>query len=290
MIANALYKHLIKNEKLKDLLSSYQGTPAVFHQMAPLDNDKGWDKKDHYANAIYNIDTTAEAERKIAGTLGIDVVCSTQSATPEEITATLKECINGYFFKSDEGDTISAMWERADAFTTEPDNKVFGNSLSFSLLAFPNQITADPDPVSLMNDWIKEIYPHITVIGKDETDEVWKPTDKNPAVYWKLRTVGPSSSMISNYHCTWVGCALQLHIISPSVSVRNTVLKDIVNRLTAAQRVLFPQDRSPFHIERLAVTAGADPVRTGQLTLTGSYGILRTYPETKPLNNPTIDS
>ena len=290
MITTALDKHLINNGKLKELLSSYQGGPAIFNQMVPLDTDTGWNSGNHFAHAVYNIDTTAEAERKIAGTLGIDVACTLKSADPEEITAALKDCINGYFFKSDEGDTISAMWERADAFTTEPDNKVFGNSLSFSLLAFPNQITADPDPVKLMNGWIKEIYPQVTVIGADETPDVWKPTDSNPAVYWKLRTVGQSSSMVSNYHCTWIGCALQLHIISPSASVRNTMLKDIVNRLTAAQRVLFPQDRSPFHIERLAVTTGADPVRTGQLTLTGSYGILRTYEKAEPLNNPTIDS
>ena len=289
MITTALDKHLINNEKLKKLLSSYQGCPAIFNQMAPIDTDKGWNNGNHYAQAIYNIDTTAEAERKIAGTLGIDVVCSSQSSPPEDITATLKDCINGYFFKSDEGDTISAMWERADAFTTEPDNKVFGNSLSFSLLAFPNQITADPDPVKLMNGWIKEIYPHVTVIGVDETPDVWKPTDENPAVYWKLRTTGQSSSMVSNYHCTWIGCALQLHIIAPSVSVRNTMLQNIVNILTAVQRVIFPQDRSPFHIERLVATAGADPVRTGQLTVTGSYGILRTYQKAEPLNSPTID-
>lgn len=289
MIVNALDKHLINNEQLKKLLSSYQGLPAVFQTMAPLDDDKNWDSAVHYANAVYNIDTSSEAERKIAGTLGIDVVCSLQSASPEDITAALKDCISGYFFKSDEGDTISAMWERADAFTTEPDNKLFGNSLTFSLLAFPKQTTAEPDPVNLMNNWVKEIYPNITVIGMDETADVWKPTDKNPAVYWKLRTMGPSSSMVSTYHCTWVNSSLQLHVIAPSSSVRNTVLQDITNRLSAAQRIIFPQDRSPFHIERIAVTAGADPVRVGQMTLTGSYGILRSYPETQKLNNPVIN-
>lgn len=285
MIEKVLYCHMSSDVNLAPLLSSYQMKPAIFLQIAPNDTDNLWDNNMHYARIVFDIDTNTDTARKIAGTLRADVICSGQSKMPEEINPVLKNIIDGYFFSSD-GEVFAAVWERTDNFDTEPDSKVFGNVMTFSLLAFPAQTTADPDPVALMNDWTAKLFPDAVVIGKNKILEVMKPTDERPALYWSLSGIMPSS-IPSTYHCTWNQSNLRLSVIAPSKNVRNAIVKRITERLTADGRVMFP-DGNQFLIHRMAVEANADPIRTGQLTLEGSFSILRKYPGSNPLSDCSI--
>lgn len=285
MIEIPLSEYLCSNEELAELLASYCGEPAIFQQIAPKDDDDGWDTDLHYARIVFDIDQTADDERKAAGTLYMDIMASEGSAEPEDIEMLLKKIIDGYFFVQD-GMTYAAKWARTDAFVTEPDHKVFGKTLVFSLLAFPVQLSADPDTVELMNNWTAELFPEAIIINVTETDAVFAPTDEKPVVYWSHQGL-TESPIQSIWACTWLQSNLTMHIMAPSASLRNRIIKKALTELETKRRVLWP-DKSQFMIHRTLAHLTSDPVRTGQLIVQGSFGVLRERPYVDPLNNTHI--
>lgn len=284
MIEEVLNTYLCESEQLASLVTTHDGEPAIFHQIAPSDTDDAWSGL-QFPRIVYDIDKTGNVERKISGTLYMDVMCSDQSEGPEDIEKVLKELIDGYFFVVD-GMTYAAKWERSDSFKTEPNNKVFGITVTFSLLAFPRQNTGIPDTVALMNTWTESFFPNATIINVSATQKVFKPTDESPAIYWSFRGVG-ESPLPSTYHCTWIQNNLSMHVIAPSEAIRNSLVTQAMHELSCKKRVLFP-DFSQFMIHRLVVNMSADPISVGQLSVSGSYGLLRESPNTQKLNNINI--
>ena len=284
MIGVVLGEYLSKQEQLTSLLTTYGGEPAIFQQICPSDTDGLWDAK-QFPRILYDIDKSGDDERKISGMLYMDVVCSEDSAAPESIEKVLKELTDGYFFVVD-GMTFAAKWERSDNFKTEPNHKVFGITVTFSLLAFPQQNTAEPDTVALMNTWAKEFFPKATILNVSETDSVFKPTDEAPAIYWSFRGL-KDSPIPSVFHCTWIQNNLTMHVMAPSETIRNAIVTQAMQELVAKTRVMFP-DKSQFIIHNVAGNMSADPIKTGQLTVSGSYGLLRQYPESPAFSNANI--
>lgn len=284
MIEEVLFEYLCNSEQLSSLLTKHDDIPAIFQQIAPKDTDGGWNGR-QFARIVYDIDKSGDPARKISGMLFMDIMCSDNSEPPESIEKVLKELIDGYFFVVD-GMTYAAKWERSDGFTSEANNKVFGLTVSFSLLAFPVQITCEPDTVELMNTWSKAFFPNATIINVTETSSVFKPTDEKPVIYWSLQ--GESESPIaSTYHCTWIQNNLTMHVMAPSETTRSSIVRKAMMELVQKTRVLFP-DKSQFMIHRVTGNMVIDPIRTGQLTVSGSYGLLRQYPDTPAFNNANI--
>ena len=285
MIEVPLSEYLCSNEQLAELLASYGGEPAIFQQIAPKDDDDGWDTGNHYARIVFDIDQTADDERKAAGTLYIDISSTAESTQPEDIELLLKSLIDGFFFVQD-GMTYSTKWVRSDGFISEPNSKVFGRTLTFSILAFPVQITIDPDTVELMNNWTAEIFPDAIIINVTETDAVFAPTDEKPVVYWSHQGL-TESPIDSVYSCTWLQSNLTMHIMAPSASLRNRIIKKALTELETKRRVLWP-DKSQFIIHRTLANLTSDPVRVGQLIVQGSFGVLREPSDAEPLARPHI--
>lgn len=280
MIEEPLYQYLCESEQLTSLLTRFQGIPAIFQQIAPKDTDKEWDGK-QFARVVYDIDKTGDDERKISGTLYIDVMSSDTSTPPEDIEKVLKELVDGHFFVVD-GMTYAARWETTDSFNAESNNKVYGCTLSFSLVAFPVQLSSDPDTVALMNSWTAAMFPEAIIINVTDTEQVFMPTDKKPAIYWSHQ--GLSESPIKmGYACTWLQSNLSMHVMAPSESTRAAIIKTATAELSEKTRVLFP-DKKQFMIHRLMVNLTANPIRAGQLTVQGSFPLLRKSAPTKPLN------
>lgn len=282
MIETVLGNYLCANEQLTTLLASYADDTAIFQQIAPKDTDKLWSGM-QFPRLVYDIDKSGDVERKTSGRLFMDVMCCEGSTPPEDIETLLRELIDGYFFVVD-GMTYAAKWESTDGFTSEANHKVFGLTVTFSLLAFPLQNTADSstDTVTLMNTWTRGFFPNATIINVSETEAVFKPTDEAPAIYWSFQ--GLSQSPLPSIHfCTWIQSNLNMHVIAPSEVVRNTVATQAMQELAAKTRVLFP-DKSQYMIHRVSLNMAADPIRAGQMTVQGSYAIV---PNTTgaPINN-----
>jgi len=198
---------------------------------------------------------------------------------PEDIEERLIALVNGTFYTDRGQDTVCAVWNRSDAFAYESsantqNNKepeVFGVTLLFDLLSFPQQLTTDPDPTEAINFWTKDNFAPLCVIAHDAMPPVWKPTDEHPAIYWRF--VGASVTDRQSYSVTWYDGQFAAHIIAATVQERNRWIKALVEQMQLDGEVLLA-DGSPMFVKQVAIRHGADPLREGQVTLAGQYGVL----------------
>ena len=279
MIDGLLNSQIRGDPEIAGMLTTYKGSPAFFFQKAPQDEDRGWDKPT-YPRADYNVDMRYDPERKTAATLTINVWCTSESAKmPEDIEQRLIELISGTFYTNRQGETACAVWLRSDAFGYEmPANvggntapEVFGITISFELLLFPEQVTTTPDPVQSLNYWTREHFPSMAVIAHDTLPPVWRPTDANPAIYWRFGDAATNDRQ--TYAVDWYVGQFAAHIIAESVRERNRWIKAIIETIQTDGEVLLT-DGSPMFAKQIAVRHSADPLREGQLVLTGRYGVL----------------
>lgn len=290
MIEALLYQHLQKNSSALSGLALYRGKIAVFNQEAPDDMDEGWNGT-QYGRIVYAVDLTDDPERQISGSLMVDVYCENGKQIPEDLEPIVRSIIDGYLFTTKEA-TIAAQWSSSNYFT-EAGKKVVGVTIAFDLLAFPIQETLAMDPVALLNKWSDDYlkkYTKIdfTVINHSRTEEVWKPTDEKPALYWRLTSIGSCNYIPDTYHCIWQTAEIQCNVIAESKEVMVRVARCIDNLLSMKKRLIF-EDNSPLMIDSVRINTTSDPVKTGQLTLYGTYGILREYQNLSKLNNIYMD-
>lgn len=287
MIEPIIYQHLSHSIILPEYLTTYAGKPAIFNMMAPADTEPEWEDQQQYPRLIFELNMQEDPERKISGTLMVDYYYPSDAGYfREDIEPIIKKSLDGWFF-SDETDTIAAQWQQTDPFTT-PDtgNRIVGFTMTFNVIAFPSQLTTDPDPVKTLNDYIKKLYENCTLVGIDNVSQPWKPSEEKPAVYCRMTRIEPGK-ITGGYHVTWYDATIQVHILSPSKNTNSIVLKTIIEELQAATRIIMPDD-SPFMINRMIVDNGADALRAGQLTVTGIYGVLRKYPNVPVMQNINV--
>ena len=278
---DGLLKEQIRNdEEIKGMLASFGGLPAFFYQKSPLDTDELWSES-CYPRADYNIDMQYNPERKSSGILTINVWCTSESGyMPEDIEKRFREIIEGTFY-STKKTSVCAVWIRSDSFSFETNSnnstsngqpEVFGVTMLFELMEFPSQITTDPDPVQGINEWTKKYFTGLTVIGYDDLPSIWKPTDENAAVYWRFIDYNTDDRQ-SSYTVDWFNGNFAAHVITDSVSERNRWLKSIAEQLQIDGEVIL-QDGSPMFVKKIDVKHSADPLRDGQIIVSGQYSVL----------------
>lgn len=267
-----IYNYLCNCEELSEKLTTWADSPAIFQTKAPDDKDEDWGKT-QYPRLIFDLDMQADSERKVSGQLMIDVMCEdkSESVQVEELESIVKEAVDGCFFSNTDL-TISAQWRSSNQFENGDDD-VIGVTLVFDVLAYPNQITESPDPIKATNLWIKTLYKDAYVIGKDTLPETWKPTNESPAIYCSLFRVGESPRMKSTYSVDWIGAELHIYVMAPSENVRATISKQIIQLLIHATRIIL-DDGSPMLIDKVTGNLAADPLRTGQIVVNATYGVL----------------
>ncbi len=279
-----LLQQITGDEQMGGMLARYNEAPAVFYQKAPSDSRPGWGSP-RYPRMDFNVDMRHDPERKTEGTLTVNIWCTSECPAvggldPDRaIEQRLLELVSGVFYTDGNRETFCAEWERSDEFLYESGEKsnntppeVYGLTVTFSIMAFPEQITTTPDPIQGLNAWTKRYFPKMTAIAYDDMPPVWKPTDDNPAIYWRF--TGTSSTNRQSYAVTWYTGTFAAHIIAESVPERNKWTKAIIERAQLDGEVILA-DTSPMFINRIALRHGADPLRDGQLELTGQYGALR---------------
>lgn len=292
MIEESLYQHLQQCEALKPYLATYNGAMAIFNQEAPSDTDPGWGKSSQYGRIVFMEDTKSDPDRRMTGTIIVDVICEKGKQYPEEIAPIIKPLIDGYFF-TENGITASAHWTSSDLFTTPPEDKTNGVTMTFSLLFYPPQTTQDPDPIEAVNIWSsgelqqilsRELY----VIGDDALPGVFRPTAEKPALYWRLAGITKCSWIPDTWAASWQTASLQCHIIAPNHGDLETeIARVIVNTLTNKKRLRTAE--SVFMVDRansISTTSGSQ--RTGQVALEATYGVPNIPPETEKLEHINI--
>lgn len=285
-VRRLIHRQVSRDPQIAGMLAAYSGEPAFFYSKAPSDSRPGWGKV-RYPRVDFNLDTHQDAERKTAGTLTINIFVTTEipqigELDPDRaIEERLKELLSGTFYTDSREGTVCTEWDRTDAFvletqTAETHPEVYGLTMTFDVMAFPPQLTTDPDPIQGLNRWTKEHFGKMAAIGYEELPVIFRPSDEEPAIYWRFE--GTATTSRQSYAVTWFTGTFCAHVIADSVMERNRWIKAIIEKAQVEQEVILP-DTSPMFINRITVRHGADPLREGQLELTGQYGVLMQPPK-----------
>jgi hypothetical protein len=191
---------------------------------------------------------------------------------------------------------VCAKWSSSDGFSHDPranitgdtSPEVFGITVVFDLLSFPEQITTDPDPIAGLNRFTRELFSEMTVITLDETSSVWKPTDKKPAIYWRFE--GTAATDKQSFAVNWYMGEFAAHVIAESVAERNRWTKAIIEQIQLHGEIVL-LDGSPMFAKQVKIRHNADPLREGQFSLTGMYGVLASrekLPAQIPINHAAL--
>ena len=290
MLEDLLCEQVKGDPALAGMLAKYGGGPAFFYSKSPPDTDRCWEKP-CFPRADFSIDTRRDPERKTSGGLAVNIFCTAESkATPEELEKRLTELIDGVFYTAGGMDAVCAAWDRSDPFDAAGGGlpEVFGASISFALMAFPAQEAGWPGPIAALNAWTQANFPEAAVITASAIPPVWKPSGENPAIYW--RPEGSASTDRQSYAATWYSGQFAAHIIAGGVAARARWANEIIRRIQRDGEVLMP-DGSPMFAKQITIRNGADPLREGQLLLSGQYGVLEPHrmgQPAGPLNNIII--
>ena len=274
MIEQAIYEHLTSQRCLARTLATYNRTPAVFNQTAPSDADEGWGCGRQYGRIVFAVDLQGDPARGIGATMAVDIMCKSDEQQPEEIEPIIRTLIHGHFF-SNGTFTVAAQWKNS-AYFTQPTDQVSGCTVTFDLLGFPVQTTTNPDVIYRTNEWTSAMFEGLHVINYDELPaRAWKPCGDDSAVYWRLVTEKPSSFIRDTYQTVWRMATLRCHIFSKDNATAATVARKLTTALTASKRIL-KAGESPImtNMPPASVDYSADPLRTGQVTLEATYGII----------------
>lgn len=287
MFEELLYSHLIECEDLTKFLTSYNNEPAIFNQKAPDDMDKSWGSNVQYGRAVFYVNMQADSERKISGTVEIDVQLS-NAGEIETIAETVKKCVDGYFF-SGKAETVFAKWN-STRYVDVADKKITVAAILFTLIAFPNQLTGNPDPIRLVNEWTRELLPDVKLIGYDtDLPAVWKPSEDSQAVYWRKAKVYPCERISSMSAGDWYTAQMYAHIFTVDMDVSNALATVMCKNLNQ-KKILKFADGTWMRIDNNnQIQPGADELRVGQLSVEGDYCILRPEPDAELLKNIIIN-
>lgn len=287
MIEQALYEHLIAQENLAAFLTTYNGIPAVFNQEAPADNDPLWGDGPQYGRIVFAVDIQGDPERTMGGMLAVDIQCKENLQFPEVIEPIIRSLIHGWFFSSGTF-TVEAQFKNSSYFT-EPTDKVTGCTVTFDLLAFPIMTTGSPDVIERLNEWSGEID-GLSVINYDELPSTaWKPDSGNSAIYWRLVNDNPAGWIPDTFQTIWRTATIRCHIFSADHAGADTVARDLITALYTAKRLLKTGETPIMVNVRNTVDSGADPLRTGQLTVEATYAIIVHYEPDKMIEHINED-
>lgn len=273
MIEQALYEHLQAQEVLRPYLATYNDQMAIFNQEAPADADRLWGNGPQYGRIVFAVDIQGDPARTMGGLLMVDIMCKEDEQYPEDIEPIVRKLIDGYFF-SDRKFTVSAQWKNSSYFT-EPTDQIKGCTVSFDLLAFPMLTTSDPDVIERINEWTCSNFENLHIINhKELPDNAWKPRGHESAVYWRLVNDTPAGWINDTFQTIWRIANIRCHIFSRDNATAGRVARDIATMLYVDKRLL-KEGETPIMVNRRnTIDFGADPLRTGQLTVEATYGII----------------
>lgn len=273
MIEQALYKHLQDQASLAPYLAVYGGKMAIFNQEAPADKDRLWGAGSQYGRVVFAVDLQGDPERCMGGTLAVDVMCKENEQFPEVIEPIIRTLIHGYFF-SNGTFTVAAQWKNTSYFT-QPTDQVTGCTIAFELLGFPVLSTDDPNIIARINEWTSSRFEKLHVINHEDLPATaWRPTGDDSAVYWRLVTDNPAAWIPDTFQTIWRTATLRGHIFAKDNAAAATVARDITVQLYAEKRLKKPGETPIMVNRRNTQENAADPLRTGQVMVEATYGII----------------
>lgn len=276
VLEELLFQQLSGDATLATLLATWTNRPAVFEYRAPDDKDKGWGTA-QYPRIDYIVRRQEDPERKVSGTVMINVWDSTEGSTAIESVGTqVMGLLDGAMYHPDDEPVEGLRWSSSELFSVgreqsdvsmaeiPPSDLIYGMYLEFDLLAFPLQTTYEPDPIAALTAWAESI----TGIQSDPT--VWTPTSGEPALYWRFESQQVAEM---DQTVTWYDATIYGHILGPQPQDRLNWTRQVTDKL-AIDRCVVLSDESPLFVQKLSADTKQDPLKVGQIKLTARYGVL----------------
>jgi len=265
-----IYSVLKDDVVLSAKMADYNGQPAIFELNAPADTDPGWSEI-QYPRVVYVIDKSENPERKVNGTLAIDIaITNTAAEGPETIEARVRELLSNAFYEPSGEPPAALVWNQTNPF--EADDETIGVTMIFDMIAFPEQRTHSPDVILALESWVKAKITGAQLVNRTPVAPYhWKPTGATPAVYW--RSVNIRTDQITNA-VVWLNMTINGHVFAPTPTERLPIIRKIVETL-ALDAYIYLADGSPATIQTVAADSNRDPHRDGQISLTVRFGILK---------------
>lgn len=285
-----IYTRLASDEDLVRILAKYNGDPAIDHLDFADDQQEGWEGKEQFPRISYRYNMQADPERSSAGTLSITIFTNGDIAQITPIEECIKRQLRNVVMKPDDGPPFCVSWMRSDTFQIE-GSVTYYRDVMFDILDFPEQITADPDPVVAVNAFLKELDSDIFLISYDEMGDVYEPTDKNPAMYVSALSF---SKRMETFALVYVDVTLSIHILAPSAEYRKKWSRALFNELFRRGDIPYVDgaQKHPMLIDDIRVLNTADYMRQGQIQMKCMYTMLsaRIDRENNPLNKLAFET
>lgn len=167
-----------------------------------------------------------------------------------------------------------------DFVDTEWDAIARGLRFRVFALGWLNGLTYDPDPVAVLQAWVKDVWP----VGAQVDPSLWSPGDNKPGIYWRLVRLTPAQITAA---VNWMEVQINGHILAPSAMVRLAWIRKVTEGL-AKQRRLKMSDGGPLELLRVTADSEADPMRRGQIILTTRFGVLQPAAKYKVLQRAVV--
>lgn len=283
MIEAALHNHLISQPELSKQLATYSCHPAVFNQYAPADTDPRWGRGSQYGRIIFAVDLRGDPERIVGGQLAVDIMCKRNNKLPEDIEPIVRKLIHGYFFSKGTF-VVAAQFKNSQYFSQQKDD-VSGCTLTFDLLAFPVLSHGELDVLPRFNEWTSQ-FDGIYVINRDSLPSTaWKPAQHETAVYWRVQRVSPTGRIPDTQSTIWRTAIVKGHIFAEDIATATAVANALVYKLYC-DKWLRKEGASPIRVDdKNTIDVGADPLKTGQITVEATYGLVRRFMTDDTINH-----
>lgn len=265
-----IYKRLIDTEEITRLCAEYGGSPAIFDTEAPGDQQPGWNGKTQYPRINIVLDMQANEERSSSGTLIVTIYTERTSMVILELEAMVKTCFRDLLISPDDGGPYSFAWSRTEPFTLQ--GNIIGVEISFDIMEYSGQQTTDPDPIIALSRYIKAMYPESVVLGIDRPGD-FADAAKSPVFYCRIVTMDKANGHNMNT-VAWMDCRIAVHLLCPNKATNLKMISAVTHQLSVDERIVL-LDGSPMDITGVQLDKRADYLKTGQLYITGRFGILK---------------
>lgn len=268
-----IWARLSGDQDVTGNLTRFCGTPAVFIDEVPQDGAAGWGGESNYPRIVFNVDLSANEERRCQGTMVLSVFAENNGTYDfARAAAAIRRCLCDVFLSPEGESPCCFAWSRTDGFAVEGTN-ICGQEMQFDILEYPSQETTDPDPTEALSAYLKELFPEALILWHDTVQEEEEVEGIRPAFYCRLEREAEDAGR-STYTVAWMECTMAVHVFSVSGSLRGKYARAVSKQLSV-DGVFCLTDRSPFFVTAVSLTPGADYLRSGQVRVSGRYGILR---------------
>lgn len=279
-IEDLICKRLSESAAISELLAVYDGKPAVFIHRIPDDSDENW-QGEPYPRILIDLSMNEGTERQFEEGVKIHIICAkNNTVNPEDLKDSICKSMDYCFFTKSES-SICTKWNRTE-FSESQETKTCTHI--FDLMVFYKPIIQNPDPLSTLNEWLKNSYPNAKVIGVDSMDEIWQADIDTPAIYGRLENIVPGKNG-DTWEVTWMNAGIRLHILADK-TLKPLLIRDISEKLLVKKKLTM-SDGGPMFILKVNYNDTMNPLKNRQFFVECQYGVLKEKEDSQPIR--TID-